>query len=178
MRAGDPQALDRATRELGPRLMRVALRCCRSPADAEDAVQMALLEASRGLGSYRGEGSPLAWLSTLVARSCYRLNDHAARQPVSGTDHGEGACDCLSPERAVHEKRLGEALADALMELPRVDRLVLLLAAHGWRGPEIAAEFDLTHDAVRGRLKRARKAVRAALMRTLDGDTLRSHGRT
>jgi DNA-directed RNA polymerase specialized sigma24 family protein len=44
-----------------------------------------------------------------------------------------------------------------------VDRLLFLLAADGWTTDELATHFALTGDAVRGRMKRARKILRAAL---------------
>ncbi|MFY0540937.1 RNA polymerase sigma factor [Nannocystis pusilla] len=49
------------------------------------------------------------------------------------------------------------------MTLSRTDRLAFLLAAEGCSSVEIAERFSLTHDAVRSRLKRARKVLRAAL---------------
>ena len=162
MQAGDLMALDRIAREYGARLIRVALRCCRSADDAEDAVQTAMLAASRSMGSYRGEGSPIAWISTLVARSCYRMNER--KPPPEDLDR---PCACRDPEVAAEHRQLGERLGDALMELSRTDRLIVVLASEGWTGPEIAGQFDMTPNAVRSRLKRARATLRTRL-----GDTL------
>ncbi len=156
-------ALDKIVRAAGPRLVRVALRCCRSSHDAEDAVQIAMLEASKTMTTYRGEGDPVAWLSTLVARSCYRLNGH--RHPQ--VDDVEAVCRCADPEVALEEKRLGSLLSVTLMELSRTDRLMVVLASEGWRGPEIAEQFGMTPDAVRSRLKRARKTLRDQLSDSL-----------
>lgn len=162
MQAGDLRALDHIAREYGPRLARVALRCCRSPHDAEDAVQNALVQASRSLPTYRGTGSPLAWMATLVARSCYRFN--ARHAPGVDDDGVEVPCSCAGPEAELERRRLGERLSDALMRLSRTDRLILILASEGWTGPEIAEQFDMTAVAVRNRLKRARQRVRARLV--------------
>jgi RNA polymerase sigma-70 factor (ECF subfamily) len=164
MHAGDAEALDRLARDYGPRLLAVARRCCRSSADAEDAVQQALLQASSAMRGYRGEGSPVAWLSTLVARSCFKLNRDPHNDPArTSHDVPEAPCGCDDPEERARTRELGERLGAALMTLGRIDRLVFLLAAEGWSTDELAAHFQLTGDAIRGRLKRARKILRAAM---------------
>ena len=172
MHAGDAAALDQLARACGPRLLAVARRCCRSPHDAEDAVQQALVSASSSMQGYRGDGSPIAWLSTLVARSCFRMNRAAHNDPAR-TVHTEdvdgwSCADCADPaqqaERRELEREIGDALGAALMTLSRTDRIAFLLAAEGWSSDAIARHFSLTSDAVRSRLKRARKILRERLV--------------
>src|SRR5437868_6709415 len=79
MQSGDMLALDRFARTYGARLLAVARRHCHLPADAEDAVQQTLVAASASMTAIRAEGSPIDWLSPLVARHCYRLNRQAQR---------------------------------------------------------------------------------------------------
>jgi RNA polymerase sigma-70 factor (ECF subfamily) len=173
MQAGDLLALDAAARRYGSRLLVVARRACHLPGDAEDAVQSALLSASTAMTSIRGDGSPLAWLSTLVARHCQRLNQRAARGVE--LDEEEAECGCDSPEAQAERTELGRALSDALMSFSRVDRLLFLLSAEGFDGVELAERFGLSHDAVRGRLKRTRAQLRVALARF---DTLEAEAGT
>ncbi len=162
MQAGDAEALDRLARAYGPRLLAVARRHCRSPHDAEDAVQQALENAGAALRSYRGEGSALAWLSVLVARSCSRMNRDPRNDPLRTVhDDVERPCACEDPEAVAERRELAEVLGAALMTLSRTDRLAFLLATEGYTSEEIAAQFGLTDDAVRSRIKRARKALRA-----------------
>ncbi len=171
MQAGDLRALDMLARTYGKRLAWVARRWCQSPSDAEDAVQQALLAAKDAMAGYRGEGSALAWLSTLVARTCTRLNAQASRRgPLEDADCG---CGDLSAE--LEQQALSRQLGDALMTLSRTDRLAFLLAAEGFTGEEIAQRFGVTANAVRSRLKRARKVLRQALE---DGDTPSGAGGT
>ncbi len=159
MQAGDLLALDLIARTWGSRLLAVARKQCHLAADAEDAVQQALISASTAMTGIRGDGSPLAWLSTLVARNCSRLNQKAARSDQL-TDE---PCGCDDPHAVAERRELAASLETALMLLPRADRLLVLLSAEGFDGVELALQFGLTHDAVRGRLKRARKVLRAAL---------------
>ena len=168
MQAGDAAALDRLARAYGPRLLVVARRHCRSPHDAEDAVQQALLNAGSAMRAYRGEGTPLAWLSALVARGCWRLNRDPRNDPARTVrDDEDRPCTCDDPEEVTQRREIAEQLGAALMTLARTDRLAFLLAAEGWTSDEIAAQFHLTSNAVRSRIKRARKSLRALVTQEL-----------
>lgn len=172
MRAGDIAALDQLSICYGQRLAAVARRCCRRPDDAEDAVQQALLEAGRVRARWSGVRDPLAWLATLVSRSCGRLNRGMANDPSRHEDGVELPCACASPEAQAADHELGLRLSASLARLNRTDRVVLLLTAEGWTGPEIASELEISPDAVRSRLKRARQAVRADMERAELVDTV------
>ncbi len=159
MQRGDLRALDHLARAYGDRLLAVARRRCDLPEDAEDAVQQALLAAGAAMAGFRGEGTPLAWLSTLVARTCWRMNRKASRT----AELEDVPCTCDDPAVVAERRELGAALTAALMSLSRTDRLAFLLSVEGVSSVEIAEQFSLTHDAVRSRLKRARKVLREAL---------------
>lgn len=161
MQQGDVRALDQLARTYGARLLAVARRRCDLADDAEDAVQQALLTASAAMTGYRGDGSPLAWLSTLVARTCYRMNRKAPTEAMVDVP-----CTCEDPAAIAERRELGDRLDAALMSLSRTDRLAFLLAAEGVTSVEIAHQFSLSHDAVRSRLKRARKVLRDALKKS------------
>lgn len=166
MQAGDVAALDRLARESGTRLLAVARKQCHLAADAEDAVQQALEAASTAMTSYRGDGSPLAWLSTLVARNCSRMNRRYEPTDASAGDKpsvDSYRCHCDDPEKEAERRQFSAALCDALMGLPRADRLLVILSAEGLDGVELSERFGLTHNAVRSRLKRARAQLRDTL---------------
>ena len=162
--AGDLAALDRITRCHGQRLLAVGRRYCRSNAEAEDAVQDALLSAGTHLTSFRGDGSVEGWLVRMVANACHhmrrgRKNDHRLHdtEQVLMSDAG-------SPEERAMVGQLSVTLGEALLELSPRDRSIVLLAeAEGWTGPEIAARLDMTAGNVRVRLHRARLQLRARL---------------
>lgn len=162
MRSGDPAALDRFSRCYGERLVAIARQSCRIADDAEDAVQDALVEAGRSMTAYRGEGSPLAWLSTLVVRRCHRLGRGLRHEAHHDTDV-EIACSCHSPEGQAQHAELARRISQALVDLDPTDRAAVILAHEGHTGPEIGAHLDLTPNAVRSRLKRARHQLRVDL---------------
>jgi RNA polymerase sigma-70 factor, ECF subfamily len=159
MRAGDLAALDGIARRYGARLIGIALRCCRSREEAEDAVQDTLLQAGQGLQAWHGEGDPMAWLGTMVSNRCRRLrrarrDDHRLHEPL---DEQRCRLSAPSPEARASTRELAAAVGGALESLERTDQLLVILAAEGWTGPELAAEFDLEAPAIRQRLHRARR---------------------
>ena len=164
LRSGDIAAVDRLARCYGERLRAAARRHCRSPADAEDAFQDALLGAWHARDSYRGEGRLDGWMVRLVATACNRMRRgrknatelHVVDEELSSADP--------SPEQESFRAELAGSLGEALVALEPEDRVLLLLSdVQGWKGPELAQELGLTHGAVRTRLSRARAKVRAHL---------------
>lgn len=158
------RALDQITRCHGQRLLAVGRRYCRSGAEAEDAVQDALLSAGTHLTSFRGDGSVEGWLVRMVANACHhmrrgRKNDYKLHdtEQVLVSDAG-------SPEERAMVGQLSESLGEALLDLAPRDRTIVLLAeAEGWTGPEIAKQLDMTPGNVRVRLHRARLVLRDRL---------------
>lgn len=164
IRAGDIAGLDQLTRCQGERLLAVGRRYCRDEQDARDAVQDALVAASSHLAEFRGDGSAEGWVVRMVARACGRMRRGRRNDPSLHVGDVEAVTTEDNPESLTGRAHIAEALGAALLALPPKDRAVLLLAeAEGWTGPEIAAELGVTPNAVRTRLSRARRAVRAQL---------------
>lgn len=170
VRSGSAQAIDRITRCYGDRLLRAGRRRCRTAAEAEDAVQDALLHVSEHIDSFRGEGSLEGWLVRLVTTSCYRqargLKHDAARHDTQLllVDNAPSPLDLSC------RGELARALQSALLELSPVDRSIVLLAdVEGWQASEIAAEIGLTAGAVRTRLSRSRARLREEISSVLSG---------
>ncbi len=148
-------------------------------------MQQALLAATSAMTGFRGDGSALAWLQTLVARSCARMNGRGGlAADVADADADVDAdvdCSCDAPDAVAERRQLGQAIGEALMTLSRTDRLAFLLSVEGFSSREIADRFQLSDDAVRSRLKRARHCLRRALADQADiapDDTERAAGGT
>lgn len=168
VRAGDLAALDHLTRCQGARLLAVGRRYCRTDEEAEDAVQDALVNASVHLGDYRGDGPVDGWVIRMVARACGRMRRGRKNDPGLHAVDLELAGDS-DPGLAAEQAQMARVLEGALQLLDPVDRAVLWLAeGAGWTGPEIAAKLDTTPAAVRTRLTRVRKKLRAELVAKLD----------
>ena len=164
IRSKDMEALDHMSRCFGERLLQVGRRYCRNPAEAQDAVQDALLSAGEHLGSYRGEGSPEKWLMRMVINACSRMRRGRKNDPGLHAVDTDVADDSQSPESQANIGEVAEALGRSLLTLSPIDRsLVLLADVEDWTGPEIAAKTGMTAGAVRTRLSRARAQLRQEL---------------
>jgi RNA polymerase sigma-70 factor (ECF subfamily) len=70
--ANDPSAQRVVAQRLAPRVRKVAGLLCRSPADADDAAQAALIEILRSAGSFREAASLERWAERVTVRATLR----------------------------------------------------------------------------------------------------------
>jgi RNA polymerase sigma-70 factor (ECF subfamily) len=161
VRQGDGEALDQITRCYSQRLLEAGRRHCRSTAEAEDAVQDALLIASEHLGELRDDGSLEGWLVRVVASACRRIsrgrkNDGALHVAEPGAELSAAG----DPEDDAARRELAALLDRSLFELSPTDRSIVLLAElEDFSAAEIGAELGLSEGAVRTRLSRLRARI-------------------
>ncbi|NEM91618.1 RNA polymerase sigma factor [Galbitalea soli] len=156
---GDTAAFAVLARRHGPYLRAFAIRLTGSSADADDAVQEALISAWRALPGLADRSKVRSWLLSIVSRKA--TDRIRARRPSDELDEElPDSDDSNSPEeRAVAQSRL-DALARVLASLPEGQRQCWLLKeVGGYSYEEIAEELGLTVAVVRGRLARARVTV-------------------
>lgn len=162
-REGNIAVLDRVTRCFGEKLLAVGLSRCGTEADAEDAVQDAMVAAAENLESFRGEGSLRAWLARMVANACHRKRRGRKNDPALHVTDEPIPTDIPGPEREAMHREIAREVRQALLDESPEDRAIFLLSElEGWKGPEIAEAVGLTHGAVRTRLSRMRRRVREA----------------
>ncbi|HEY3637530.1 MAG TPA: sigma-70 family RNA polymerase sigma factor [Rhizomicrobium sp.] len=134
----------------------------RSPADAEDIVQDAMLRAFRGFDGFRGENAK-AWLLTIV-RNCWRnsrvtekRHEHA---PLPEDDYIPSDAD--SPEHAALAASEGRKLNEAIAGLPAEFREALILRElEDMSYRDIAEITGVPIGTVMSRLARARGLLKA-----------------
>jgi len=168
-RQGDPSALDRLIRDLGPALRRVCASLARRTGDdADDLYQDTLLHVIRYLDSYRGDAAFTTWAYT-VARSRSIRRRRRARAGTDVLAESAGLSDddrSLAPslDDEITAREIGRQLGAALDVLAPVDRDILLLRdGYGMTAAEVAGRVGLTVPAVKTRLHRARTRVRECL---------------
>jgi RNA polymerase sigma-70 factor (ECF subfamily) len=162
---GDDGAFDQLVRELWPSLVRLA-RGVVGDADAEDAVQDALVTAGAKLGSLRDAAAFAAWVRRIVVRTCVRqarrrswwrrllpLDDAVALPDPSAADPG----DEMDVERV-------------LSVLPARQRAVLYLTAvEGRSDADIAAVLGGSPATVRSLRRHARRRLQTRFADELEG---------
>ena len=143
-------------------LHRQLLALTRDPATAEDLYQEAFLRLTREAQAGRLPDNIGGWLHRVGANlvtSRARRTRTAERWSTSlvqrETEH--------SPEDAFLRRERDGTVHAALSELSETDRTAVMLAAYGYRGPEVARSLRRTESAARTLLCRARSKLRARL---------------
>ncbi|MEC4890458.1 MAG: sigma-70 family RNA polymerase sigma factor [Nitrospira sp.] len=157
-------------------MYRFATRLCGETEAAKDLVQETFLNAYRGYHAFRGDAQISTWLYTIASRACMRMRRKRKGEPdhelsleeFIPTSEGEFRLqipvDGLSPEEALQNKQLRQALDDAIAKLPKKYRMVLILRdMEGLSAKEVGSIVGLNERAVKSRLHRARLFVRREL---------------
>jgi RNA polymerase sigma-70 factor, ECF subfamily len=156
--AGDETAFAELVTRHRPRLVRFATaRCGRDRAQAEDAVQDALVRAHRAILAGKVPADPQGWLFAIVRNRCSDLR--RAARPTSELP-AELAVDAPSALELVQDgERLAVAL-DAVGRLPSAQRAALVgRELEGRSYEELAQRQATTVSAIKSLLHRARSAL-------------------
>jgi RNA polymerase sigma-70 factor, ECF subfamily len=172
----EPDRFDRLYRDHVDLIYRYAYRLCGETEAAKDLVQETFLNAYRGLKDFRGEARISTWLYTIASRVCIRMRRKRKGEPERElslddfvpTSEGEFRLQVpmegLSPEEALQNKELRQALDQAIEKLPGKYRVALVLSdMEGLSAKEVGTIMGLTERAVKSRLHRARLFVRREL---------------
>lgn len=147
----------------------VAMALTRSPADAEDLVQDALIRAYRAVDRFDGR-HPRAWLLTILRNT--HINRHRRRRPELLRDPdtelerlaATSAGGEFDPEAVVVEPVFDAQVATALENLPdRFRSAVKLVDVAGLSYQEAADQLSVPVGTVMSRLHRGRRRMRAEL---------------
>jgi RNA polymerase sigma factor (sigma-70 family) len=150
----------------------------RSPGDADDVVQEAVLRAFRGFDALRG-GDVQAWLLSIVRNchsSAYRQQQRRASLPLADEPDEEtaaaapaGGADPQDAALLAEQQRTLERLIAALPDEHREVLLLRELEDLSYR--EIAAVTGVPIGTVMSRLARARAALRTGWLREAAGES-------
>jgi RNA polymerase sigma-70 factor (ECF subfamily) len=187
---------------IGPHRRELYAHCYRmlaSSADAEDALQDALLGAWRGLPRFEGRSSLRSWLYTIATNACLRAIERRPKR-VLPIDYGPPAdphdpvaeplvesvwiepfadsmlADPSMPDARYEQREAVElAFIATIQHLPARQRAVLLMRdVLGFSARETAEALDTTPVSIDSALQRAHKAVDARLPERSQQETLRS----
>jgi RNA polymerase sigma-70 factor, ECF subfamily len=149
----DARTFARATEEYAARLYTVAYRLLGNRADAEDAVQRALLKAFEARESYAPRWALSTWLYRVVTNVCIDELRRRRRVPP----------EPLPPGRARMQVERAD-LARALATVPREARVLLALHyVNGLSYRELAAIRGISVNTVKSQLARGKAILKHAL---------------
>jgi RNA polymerase sigma-70 factor, ECF subfamily len=201
---GDEDAFGRLVAPFRRELQAHAYRMLGSAADAEDALQDALLGAWRGLPRFEGRSSLRSWLYTITTNAALKAIRRRPKR-VLPIDYGPAADPhdrpaeplletvwiepfpdehlfvedaAASPEARYDERESVElAFVAALQHLPARQRAVLILRdVLGFSAREAAEMLDTTSSSVDSALQRAHRTVEQRLPAQSQQTTLRALG--
>lgn len=171
-----PKTFDILYRDHVDLMYRFANRLCGETESAKDLVQETFLNAYRGFKNFRGEAKISTWLYSIASRACLRMRRRRKGEPErelsldefipssQGEFRLQIPVEGLSPEEALQNKELRQALDDAINKLPKKYKMVLVLRdMEGLSAKEVGAIMGLNERAVKSRLHRARLFVRREL---------------
>ena len=142
-------------------LYRFALWYTGKSADAEDAVQEAVLIAFRNIAKLKKPSSFKSWMFKILSNECNtRLTNPADRLCVASVDEiRESDCDLSEDDFTVSAE-----LKDALDTLSPEEKQIVLLSVIGrYKSNEIAEILDMKSGSVRSKLSRSLDKLRDIL---------------
>jgi RNA polymerase sigma-70 factor (ECF subfamily) len=156
-----------------PRFRRIALAHLGDVADAEDAVQDALLAALTHVEQFRGQAKMSTWLTAIVINSARMKLRRRFGRVYLALDQTNGQdftlAEMLSdtrpgPEEAYRKREVAEKLAQATSRLsPTLLRTFQLRDVYGLNIRETAQLLGVPPGTVKARLARARTKLRDAI---------------
>jgi RNA polymerase sigma-70 factor, ECF subfamily len=165
---GDTEAFSQLVHAHQGRIRMLCLSYLGSAAEADDAAQDVFIKAFKGLPRFKGESAFATWLGHIAINHCKDLLRTRTRQATQSLDallaeKGDSAASLLrEPQEpgarfGPEERELLGALLGTLSEEER--EILALREVEGLSYEAIAAQLACTLDAVKGRLKRARRQL-------------------
>ncbi len=169
-RHGEAAAFDRLFERWSAPLLRYLERMVRDTGTAEELVQEVFLRVYRARERYKPEARFSTWLYRIGTNlALNELRRPRRRDPHDSMDEDDArplAAETSAVDDVVHARRLGEAAARELDALPERQRAALwLTAVEGLAYAEVAEALDVTEQAVKALVHRARSTLAGRLQR-------------
>jgi len=176
LQAGEGEAFEALVRAQTPALLRTARRFLRSEEDARDAVQDAFVSLFKSIGKFESNSQLATWLHRILINCCLMKLRRQRRHPeeeiegllprfqADGRQLEPSVPWTESAETILQRAELCKIVRSSIDSLPDRYRVVLLLRDIEEVSTEEAATLlDVTPNAVKVRLHRARQALRTLL---------------
>ena len=167
------------------RFRRIALRHLGNAADAEDAVQDALLAALTHVHQFKGRAKMSTWLTTIVINSArMKLRRRSPQVPIAldepSSEQNLSPADMVSdtrpdPEEVYRKRQIAETLAHATLRLsPTLRTTFRLRDVDGLSIRETAQLLGVPTGTVKARLARARVRLKQVIQKSFRESVKRS----
>jgi RNA polymerase sigma-70 factor, ECF subfamily len=162
--SGDQVAFERLIRRHIRAAYATAIALTRSPQDAEDVCQEALVTAYHRLSECRGPDRFRQWLIQIVRNRAHNYRRHEALRETVALDVAPEAAARDSPGQDVERRELRAQLLTALQVLSPTQRAVVVLHdLEGLTHREIGESLGVSELMARRHLTEARRKLRSVL---------------
>lgn len=156
--AGDRYAFEELFHRHRRQLRRLARLTSRSPEDADDALQEAMLSAHCSAGSFRHDAAVSSWLYRIVVNACLDRLRRNKSHPTTALD------DCYPAADRTTQVETAIVVQQALMRLPAEQRAaVVAVDMQGYSIADTARLLAVAEGTVKSRCARARARLAGAL---------------
>jgi RNA polymerase sigma-70 factor (ECF subfamily) len=176
LRRGDAAAYETLVRDHSGRMFATIRRILRNEEDARDALQDAFLSAYRGLASFAGDARLSTWLHRVAVNAALmklRSKKSVQEKPIddlfprfddTGHEFTPNEPWSESAEELASKAETRALVRRLIDELPETYRTALVLRdIEELSTEEVARQLEVTQNAVKIRIHRARQALRALL---------------
>ncbi len=174
---GDVSAFEKLFERYADRIHSFSYRMCRHLEDAQDVLQETFLSAFHHMNDFKGRAQLTTWLYKIASSACLKKRRKGKFQPKqvlsldellpATHEHGDTfqvADWSKSPIQQLEQKEVRETLEEAVAQLPKEYRIVLVLRdMEGLSSEETSRVLGISVTAVKSRLHRARLLVREKL---------------
>jgi RNA polymerase sigma-70 factor (ECF subfamily) len=174
LRRGDRAEFARLVEAYSGLIYRLALKMLHDPQDAEDILQETFVKAYRHLPDFDGRSSLSTWLyriatnEALMSLRRVRFDQVSIDDPSDGEDEDVEPLQildwCCMPEEEMLSEEARAFMQESIEALPASLRVVFLLRdIDGLSTRDVSQVLDLSEEAVKTRLSRARLRLRGML---------------
>lgn len=176
-RQGDTSAFEKLFDRYADRIHGFTYKMCRHLEDAQDVLQETFLTAFKNLKGFKGKAQFTTWLYKIASSICLKKRRKGKYEPkqelsleeyLPGSDGNEMPLQITdwsrTPMEELQKKEFRQVLDQAIMDLPKDYRIVLILRdMEGLSAKEVSQVLGISTAAVKSRLHRARLFVREKL---------------
>jgi len=172
VRAGETELFELLMRRHNQQLFRTVRAVLRDPEAAEEALHRAYVAAWRGLAQFEGRASFVSWMTRIALRTAGELVRGERRRLEIAEDSSRAGIhepESEPADAALSRQELAAALERAIQALPRRLRIVAVMRlVEGLSTLEVAEALELSEEAVKVRLHRARERLKEDLLVTAE----------
>lgn len=169
----DKEAWESLLKEFGPNLLNFGKKMCKDNEDAMDVFQDTIESAYNSIRKLKKVESLKQWLFKVAANACLmkkrsqslKMIDELYEDEMEESGEIGERYQERKPEELYEERELKEIVKKAILKIPENYRIVLLLREiEGFSTEETAKILNISNEAVKMRLSRARNKLKEEVL--------------